>query len=190
MSMILNCSSIRKKRGTKNMVFDEAITASLSSKTLSQSLCFTSSLDSIDTTNKSKYHVQIREKHMKKNELSGYELCRQKSTSTIDSRMSESSQGSISYVLDLKHPQKSWSVTNENIDMNNYKLLDLSHKTSVWKMRNSKRHHKMEPLEAIVMVSSACMPRQSNINDLETLDLEKSYLQLTAFGEVTAIVLD
>jgi hypothetical protein len=116
-------------------------------------------------------------------------LCRQKSSSTVDSSTSYASQKSKTYVMNLKDTTKSW-VSKEDYEVDFTKDLKLKRSTiRGWKSGYSKsRLQDLDLCGDIVLVSSACMPQESNIASLENLDLEAELcLQLTAFGGVTVM---
>jgi hypothetical protein len=116
-------------------------------------------------------------------------LHRQKSSSTIDSSTSFTSQKSLVYVKNLKDAAMSWE-TMENYEMNVTKDCSKSGRSTIrrWKSGHFKsRFRDLDSCSDMVVVSTACMPQEAtNITWEEDLDLEADlYLQLTAFGGVT-----
>lgn len=108
------------------------------------------------------------------------------STSTIDTRMSQTSQKSQTFVMDLNKPNKRWKA-KEVLEEEVEEEVSQGRRTRSWKLGKANQSDQSRSPD-LVVVSSANMPQ----NDRPSLSSSQgiSCIQLTAFGDVTTIGCD
>ena len=111
------------------------------------------------------------------------------STSTIDTRMSQTSQKSQTFVMDLNEPNKHWKAKEVLEEEVAHEVSqDRRTRPRSWKLGKANQSDRSRSPD-LVVVSSANMP-QHDRPLLSSSDRGISCVQLTAFGDVTTIGCD